>query len=150
MFYKSIYDIPVFNWFKCIDSKEYKYCLININDYKESINDKCIETFSNLYTEYIDTFGISQTLTDIIETQNEILLMKIEKAINEDKTLDTFITLKELELKDKLNVKQTKTNTAKVAIEKYLGLRINEKEVTVKEYYDYLEAIKEDNGRATN
>lgn len=142
--------MPVFNWFKCLDSKEYKHCLVNINDYKESINDSCIEAFSNLYAEYIDTFGISQTLTDIIETQNEILLMKIEKAINEDKTLDTFITLKELELKDKLNVKQTKTNTAKVAIEKYLGFRINEKEVTVKEYYDYLEAIKEDNGRATN
>ena len=71
-------------------------------------------------------------------------------VLSDDKAIKTFIELKELELADKLNVKQSKTNTAKVAIEKYLGFRINEKEVTVKEYYDYLQAIKEDNGRATD
>jgi len=78
------------------------------------------------------------------------LLMKIEKALTNDNTIESFIKLKELELADKLNVKQSKVNTSKVAIEKYLGFRLNEKEVSVKEYYDYLEAIKLDNGRTTD
>ena len=110
----------------------------------------CQIKFSELYDEYIDTFGISQQLNDILSLQNEILVLKIDLTLTKDNGIKTFIELKELELADKLNVKQSKTNTAKVAIEKYLGFRINEKEVTVKEYYDYLQAIKEDNGRSTD
>lgn len=145
--YDSIDEMPIYNWFKCVELKDYSYCA---KDRLKADLEACQIKFSELYAEYIDTFGISQQLSDIISLQNEILVLKIDMVLSDDKAIKTFIELKELELADKLNVKQSKTNTAKVAIEKYLGFRINEKEVTVKEYYDYLQAIKEDNGRATD
>ena len=145
--YESIDEMPIYNWFKCVELKDYSYCA---KDRVKADLEACQIKFSELYAEYIDTFGISQQLNDILSLQNEILVLKIDLTLTKDNGIKTFIELKELELADKLNVKQSKTNTAKVAIEKYLGFRINEKEVTVKEYYDYLQAIKEDNGRATD
>ena len=145
--YNSIDEMPIYNWFKCVELKDYSYCA---KDKSKADLEACQIKFSELYAEYIDTFGISQQLNDILSLQNEILVLKIDLTLTKDNGIKTFIELKELELADKLNVKQSKTNTAKVAIEKYLGFRINEKEVTVKEYYDYLQAIKEDNGRATD
>ena len=145
--YTSIDEMPIYNWFKCVELKDYSYCA---KDRLKADLEACQIKFSELYAEYVDTFGISQQLQDILGLQNEILVLKIDMVLTNDKTIRTFIELKELELKDKLNVKQSKTNTAKVAIEKYLGFRLNENEVTVKEYYDYLQAIKEDNGGATD
>jgi hypothetical protein len=145
--YESIDEMPIYNWFKCVELKDYSYCA---KDKNKSDLEACQIRFSELYAEYIDTFGISQQLNDILSLQNEILVLKIDLTLTKDNGIKTFIELKELELADKLNIKQSKTNTAKVAIEKYLGFRINEKEVTVKEYYDYLQAIKEDNGRSTD
>lgn len=144
-FYTSIDELPIYNWFKCIDKKEYTY-VVKLGN---ATDDECKEQFSKLYEEYIDTFGISQQLQGIIEKQNEILVLKIDKVLTEDRTLQFFIDMKELELKDLMEVKQTGINKNKVLIEKYLGFRLNEKEVTVKEYYEYLEALKE-NGRSTD
>ena len=145
--YESIDEMPIYNWFKCVELKDYSYCA---KDRVKCDLEACQIAFSELYAEYVDTFGISQQLQDILGLQNEIDILKIDMVLTNDRGYLTFIELKELELADKLNVKQSKTNTAKVAIEKYLGFRLNEKEVTVKEYYEYLQAIKEDNGRATD
>lgn len=145
-YYLTIDEMPIYNWFKCIDYKDYTFVS---KDKKECDINECEAIFGDLYLQFIDTFGISEQLTDIIGIQNEILSLKIDLVLTNDKSIESFIELKELELKDKLNVKQTKTNLIKVSIEKFLGFRINEKEVTVVEYYNYLEALKE-NGRATN
>ena len=144
--YNSIEEMPVYNWFKCIDLKDYSYCAIDKNDIDL---EKCKEAFSNLYNEFLDTFGINESLKQVIELQNEITILKIDKVLTENNSLQTFIELKQIELNELLTVKSEKTKTYKVEIEKFLGFRLNEKEVTVKEYYEYLEAIK-DNGRATD
>lgn len=146
--YESIEDMPVYNWFKCVENKDYKYCLVDIKKYKDAYLLKCTECFSKLYAEYIDTFGISKQLEDILNIQNQIAVYKINIALGK-KSDKTFLSIKETELKEKLEAKQVKTNTTKVIIEKYLGFRLNEKEVTVKDYYNYLEVIKE-NGRTTD
>lgn len=148
--YDNIENFPIYNWFKCIELKDYTYCLTNrIECNTEQLN-KCKESFGAMYSQYLDAFGISDSLNEIINLQNQILVLKIDKALTGDKFFETLIELKEIELKDRLNVKQTKTVSDKVAIEKYLGFRINEKEISVKEYYEYINALKLDNGRATN
>lgn len=144
--YTSIDDMPVYNWFKCIDLKDYSYCAIDKTDLDF---EKCKECFSDLYNEFLDVFGVNEHLKNVFELQNQITLLKIDKALYKDESLQTFIELKEIELNELLAVKSEKTKTYKVEIEKYLGFRLNEKEVAVKEYYEYLEALK-DNGRATD
>lgn len=141
--YTDIADFPIFNWFKCIDTKDYSYAMINRKECNAHQLNECMEAFSDLYCQYVDMFGISEHLQEIINLQNQILVHKIDMALTNDRSINMFIKIKEIELNDLLNVKQSKVNTSKIAIEKYLGFRLNEKEVTVKEYYEYLEAIKE-------
>ncbi len=150
MHYTSIDDFPIFNWFKCIDLKDYTFTLLNRKECTDSELLACEAMFSELYSQYIDAFGISNHLLDIIDLQNEIMLLKIDMVLENDKSKQTFITLKELELKDKLAKKEEKTNTHKLAIEKQLGFRLNFKEVSVSEYYNYLNDLKDSNGRATD
>lgn len=142
--YDSIDDMPIFNWFKCVEKSEYKYCLKS-GEYDEVI---CKEQFGLLYGQFIDKYGINENLAEIIRLQNKILVHKINLVVNEDRSELTFIEIAQIELDNLLNIKESKSNTAKVAIEKYLGCQINTKQTSVVEYYDYIEAIKQDkNGR---
>jgi len=143
--YTTIDEFPVYNWFKCIENKEYKYTLIDVNKYTDKQKNKCEDAFNTLYCEFIDTFGISRELGDIVAIQKQILVLEIDIALGK-KSAKTFLNIKKLELEEKLNVEKPKTNTHKVAIEKYLGFRLNLKETTVTEYYNYLEALKQSNG----
>lgn len=140
--YTTIEDLPAYNWFKCVENKEYKYTLVDEKKYKDELKDECEIAFNNLYCEFIDTFGISKELGDILALQNQILVLEIDLSLGK-KTAKTFLNIKKLELEEKLNVEKPKTNLHKVAIEKYLGFRLNLKEVTTLEYYNYLEALKQ-------
>lgn len=145
--YDDIEEMPVFNWFKCIDGKHEYAC----KDHKKAKDlNKCQEAFSALYMQYIDTYGISDQLMEILDLQNQISVHKIDIALTGDRSINMHIKIKEIELAKLTEVKQTKVDTAKVVIEKYLGRRLDTKETTVKEYYDYLEVIKQENGRATD
>ncbi|MES2382472.1 MAG: hypothetical protein V4538_15600 [Bacteroidota bacterium] len=148
--YTDISDFPIFNWFKCIDLKDYTYCLVKQKECNDKQTNECMEAFGNMYAQYIDTFGISENLRDILELQNQILVHKVDMTLTNDRSHQMFISIKELDLAKLMVVKETKGNTAKVAIEKYLGFKINERTTSVKEYYEYLQAIKEDNGRETD
>ena len=145
--YNSIDEMPIYNWFKCVELKDYSYCA---KDRLKADLEACQIKFSELYSEYIDTFGISQQLNDILSLQNEILVLKIDMVLSEDKAIKTFIELKELELADKLNVKQSKHSDSIILIEKYRRFEVDEHKLSVLKYYNYLQAIKEDNGRATD
>lgn len=143
-FYTSIDEMPIFNWFKCVENAEYSWCLQKRKELNESEAEKCKAVFDSLYAQFIDRFGINETLKEIIALQNGILVHKIDLALTGDRTNKMFISIKQLELNKLLSVKQTKTNTSKIAIEKYLGCQIDTKKTTVTEYYDYLETIKQE------
>lgn len=139
-FYTKIEDFPAYNWFKCIENKEYKYTLIDVNKYTDKQKNKCEDAFNTLYCEFIDIFGISRELGDIVSIQKQILVLEIDIALGK-KSAKTFLNIKKLELDEKLNIEKPKTGSHKIAIEKYLGFRLNLKEVSVLEYYNYLNAL---------
>lgn len=148
--YNDISDFPIYNWFKCIDTKDYSYCMVNRKECNKDQLNECELAFSDMYSQYLDTFGVSDDLQAILRLQNQITIHKIDYVLTGDATHETFIDIKEIELAKLMEVKEVKGNSAKVAIEKYLGFRINEKEVSVKEYYEYINVLKAENGRETD
>jgi hypothetical protein len=144
--YTTIDDLPAFNWFKCIESKDYSYCMVNRKECSKNDLLKCEEAFGIMYAEYVDVFGISDPLNDIIALQNELLVLKIDKALTKDNFYNTLIEMKQIEIDAKLKNQPSKNNTHKIAIEKYLGIRVDMKAISVREYYEYLEELKKDNG----
>lgn len=148
--YKDISDFPIYNWFKCIDTKDYSWCMIERKQCDKAQLNECELAFSDMYSQYLDTFGVSDDLQAILRLQNQITIHKIDYVLTGDATHEVFIDIKEIELAKLMEVKEVKGNSAKVAIEKYLGFRINEKEVSVKEYYEYINVLKAENGRETD
>jgi hypothetical protein len=141
-FYKTIEDMPVYNWNKIIEKQLYQYVLIDLKEHKEENELEYKQQFEVLYNEFLDTFGINDHLKSIIELQNEIVLYKIDIALTGDKSLTALQQLAEQKLQKKIEVKKTSTNLVKVHIEKFMGFRIDEKQVTVYEYYNYLKALE--------
>lgn len=146
--YESIEDFPVYNWFKCIETKDYSWCLVEKIEVKEDELYKLAICFENLYFQFLDRFGISDELNDILDIQNQIKVLEIDLKLGK-KTAKIFLNIKKLELEDKLQSDKPKNTTHKVAIEKYLGFKIDLKSTSVLEYYEYLEDFK-NNGRATD
>jgi hypothetical protein len=140
MYYTTIEDLPVYNWNKIIEEQKYNYILLNPLQKDYNVN-KCKNQFALIYEEFIDVFGINEQLRGIIELQNEITIHKIDIALGE-KSLEALLKLTETKLKKKLEKKESKGNLTKVYIEKFLGFRLNEKEVTVYEYYNYIKALE--------
>jgi len=102
-----------------------------------------------LYSEYIDVFGISDSYVKVLELKARIAELRIDKAITEDSFIQNFINMAEMDLKDLYSqTNKTNTNEVKVHLEKYLGFRLNEKEVSVKEYYTYLNVMSTDSKAA--
>lgn len=144
--YNDIADMPIFNWFKCIDLRDYSYVLVERKEVKGDELLKCELAFSELYAQFLDTFGISDNLQAILRLQNQILVHKIDLALTGDATNEVFIDIKQIELQKLMEVKEVKGNSAKVAIEKMLGFAINERTVSVKSYYEYINELKKENG----
>lgn len=120
--------------------------MVKPSAFTEKILGQCMAAFKKVYANYLDEFGVSDQLQDIIVKENEIMVLKIDLSLTGDQFLNTMIQIREAELTELKKINTTKTNTAKIAIEKWLGFRINEREVTVREYYDYLNTIQS-NGR---
>lgn len=148
--YTDISDFPIYNWFKCIDTKDYSWCMVERKECDKKELQECELAFSDMYAQYLDTFGVSDELQAILRLQSQITVHKIDYVLTGDATHEVFIDIKEIELAKLMEVKEVKGNSAKVAIEKYLGFRLNEKEVSVKEYYEYINVLKAENGRATD
>lgn len=142
-FYDSIDDMPIYNWFKCIEKQDYKYTLIE----GEVEPELCKNQFDILYSQFIDEFGINDNLREIIRVQNKILVHKINMALTGDKGLLTFIEIDELELKNLLADNGVKTGSTTIMIEKEMGFAINEHQTSVTKYYTYLKEIKANAGR---
>ena len=143
--YNDIADFPIYNWFKCIDTKDYIYCMIERKECDKAQLNECELAFSDMYSQYLDTFGVSDELQAILRIQNQITIHKIDYVLTGDATHETFIDIKEIELAKLMEVKEVKGNSAKVAIEKMLGFAINERTVSVKSYYEYINELKKEN-----
>lgn len=140
-FYTSIDEIPIYNWNRILEKSEYNF-VSKSGKIKDEYKAK--EAFKVLYNEYIDTFGINSYLSDLIELQNEIVVLKIDIALGE-KHKKAILELTEFKLKKKLEKKVASNEDATIHIEKFMGFAIDEHKTSVKKYYNYLKALE--NGR---
>lgn len=143
--YNSIEEIPIFNWWKISDG-ETNYIQKFIKEIVPlEIKVKRIE---KLQQEYFDTFGVSDEFANFFESKKELLDMECELHITGDKFLRTKINLLKKKLKSENDYQRKGNNyTVKAYLDKYMGVRLDPKEVSVKEYYTYLDLMKKEHGK---
>ena len=138
-YYNNIDDLPAWNYIKICETSQPKYLI-----QKKGLvpNAKCfVENFEKIQSEIIDTFGVSDHYKQIIAIKQELCRLKIDKVVNNESYLETFIDIKNDELTALEQQKGTSVNEIKVYLEKFLGFKINLKEISTMEYFNYLKQL---------
>lgn len=136
--YTDLNELTAFNWFRCIKTQDLTYLLVDRT--KEADNDELQKVFKELNAQLIDELGISD---DYLEYLHRLRALNIAKATwlisqnNYDFTMMEVARLSFEQLEKKSSVKSNQY-ADKIKAERILGFRIDLKEVSVIEYYNYL------------
>jgi len=138
-YYKSIEDLPIWNWWKIHEERDFKYLLCE----KKRLTGHAEDVFDKLYSDFIRTFGISDSYKKYLDKITEIGIAEIDMTLTGDLSMETFIDIMRVELKDITDVSGggTYMDTA-IAVEKNMGFKLNVKEISVFEYYSYIKSLE--------
>jgi len=94
-----------------------------------------------LYDQYIKKYGLSKLYKKLLALMREKALMECTFVETRDRFKLTLIEVKEVELKSALenNGQGMSIDQALVHLSKWIGYRLNPKEITVVEYFNILE-----------
>lgn len=144
-YYKSIEEMPIFNWLKVQEKNDLRYVLKKYRDATKGELGQLQVAVQLMKNEYIDTFGISEEYKKLLVLDDQIRILEIEYVTTGDRSKLTMIEYKSRQLK--ANIKtgvKADSGTVKIYVSKYMGFQVNFKEMSVKEFYSILrEVVKE-------
>ena len=131
-YYSSIDDIILFNWWE-VQKGNHEYCRIDLAVGTKKQDEIAWEKIND---SYLAEFGLSNDMLQIIELRKRIALLECDLVIEDNTFLRNEIRRLTKELSDILT-KEGKTDRDGfiVHLEKWLGFRINEKEITARKFY---------------
>lgn len=96
MVYESIYECPILNYQRVIETGDFRHLLIKYN--KDHIGD-LRPAFEKLNGQIIDEFELPELNRLIFQKEKQIVKLKSKYILTEDESLETSIQLAEIELK---------------------------------------------------
>jgi transcriptional regulator CtsR len=140
-YYKSIEDLPVYNWWKIHEENDFKWLLSNPN---KKVNRYADKIFKSIKSQFVDEFGIDKRYAKYLDALVKKTLLEIKMVKTKDKSSKIFIDLLETEIIDFLTEDEKKSVSDKgfSIVSKYVGGSIKIKEITVWEFYHHIKAIE--------
>lgn len=144
--YKSIDELPIYNWWKVHKDNSLLWLLHDPKQHISGVQEQQLtEVWASIYKEFINTFGISKAFREVLNVKREIQIYKYRMYLEKDETLQIFIDIAQDKLEELLKSGgKSEVNKEKVYVEKYLGRHVDDKTITVKEYYTYLKVLEEE------
>lgn len=140
-YYDTIQELPLINWWKFNESKDYKYFLKEYSDVSATKLLELETIYTKLMDEYTSEFGINEHLLLVLEKQIDIAKLKADFMLGEAANI-TLIEVAEIELTALVRgVNGMGFHEVKAILEKQMGFRIDPKVTTVMEYYSYIKLI---------
>ena len=141
--FDSIDNLPMYNWKQIHDTNELKWLFV---DKVKCENTQELETiWAAIYDEYLREFGLSNEYKDILKAKRKIAELQADYIVKEDRILLNYINIEQNALESMYDTtkKGSSFRDSLVHLEKMQGIKINTKEITVADYYNYLRSIKE-------
>lgn len=140
--------MPIWNWEMLSKLNDLSYMLIT-DDYSKINGVNFIELrkiYNELEATYLTEFMLKSDYFEIINLQKEAIGLRIDAILTGDKTLNVHATLSEKEI-DLLseNKKSLNLNESIAILEKYLGFPLDEKKLSVKKYFTYIDMLIKEN-----
>lgn len=136
--FSDLHDLPAFNWFRATQTKDFSWLLI---DRTQDFDQKELEeVFKKLNNQLIDEFGVSDSYLNYLHQLRAYNIAKAKWLITQNNFDQTIMMVTEQQLKESTKSFGGNPNkfSEKINAERILGFRINMKEVSVVEYYNYL------------
>lgn len=147
-FYRSIKEISLYNWVQ-ICNGNVEFILKDTNDISLIKNqDELDNAWNDLYDDFLKERGISRYNLNLYREMKQLAILECDYVITSDAFKLTQIEIQ----KEKINLLKKSNNgisTEKslIYLSKWLGFRVNWKEISVNEYYlmldEYGKANKE-------
>ena len=124
--------MPLYNWDKCL-SGELKF--VRKGTIGNDKNDN--ENWIKIYDQYLVEFGLNKMHKKVLNALKEKALFECDYVITGDKFKLTLIEMSESKLKQMIEVNKVGVTTEQtmIYVSKWIGYRINPREITVKEYF---------------
>jgi len=150
-YYKSIDEIPLFNWCKCANG-EYQYILKS--EIEENNIEECKSVFESIYEQYIEQRGIDVELMKLMKLVQKKGILMCDRVITGDKFLNTKINLLDLEIekikeKHKQNDNQNIEDTL-ATLSKHFGYFIDWKVCTKLQFDALIKRYSNDHKNTEN
>jgi hypothetical protein len=103
-------------------------------------NEDDLKAWEKLHDQYIEKYGLSKLYKKLLSLMKEKALLECTFVITRDRFKLTQIELKEVELKSAIanNSNGMTIEEALVYLSKWIGYRLNPKEISVVEYFNIL------------
>jgi len=146
--YKTIYDLPVWNFDMINKTGKFFYLYKDENKHNDENNDKHLELiWEDLYDEFIKKFGVSEEFKKYINLKVQEMEILYDVYIKDEKWKMPFAIIKNREAEEIFSSTSNNGSSIYAIVSKYMGFRVVPKEVTVNEFYEYLNLAKNDNSR---
>jgi len=141
--YTSINDMPIFNFDMICKSGDTSYLF---KDGKKQDNVDDVELWSNIYNEFLDFFGLSKEFKKYLKLKAKATRLYMDAMCSGKKHLITFAKLYDSQADKSISdIEGGDLAITSAGLSKFFGFRINPMEVTVKEYYAYINQAKNEN-----
>lgn len=142
--YKTLEEIPVYNWFKIHETNDISYMLTNgPKKVNKQFRIVLLLAFQKMRDEFIDVFGLSDRTKELMKLKAQLQVRKIDLALTQDRIHKTFINVLEKQIKEiEGDVNKTVDFWAdKVHVDKFMHQRINLKDISAREYFSILKEM---------
>lgn len=141
--YTSIDDLPQYNWRMISEKNDLSFLLINKHQKFDKV--KIGKVFEQIKDEYIDTFGINENYKKILELKKNIACLELEMAATGERFIKNHIKIATIELNSLLKATdKSKPYETTVRLSKHMGFAINERTISVREYAEMVEVMRND------
>jgi len=143
--YKSLDEIPAFNFLNFLDNPELKLLFHDSPDEipTESIVD-ALDSWNIIFQQYLNYVGLGEKTIMIMNQEDKIIRLKIDLLTKGKKHLAAVIAMEQKKLDElkKGTIEKDTIYQETALISKYMGFNINLKKISAKEYFSFVKIMK--------
>lgn len=144
--YRSIDELPIKIWFDIHKTGDYATLMKVLIPLSEKVALQLATIWNKIYDEYITRYGLTDEFLSELRSEIELANLQAEYVITGKRYYKTLIKIEQEKkrllgegLKEPIEIESI---LAKMS--KYYGFKLSSKELTVAEYYSYINNVIED------
>lgn len=142
-YYNTIDELPIKVWFHVHKTGDLKKLLIDNVQFTVALFDKLADSWESMFDQWMSQFGLSDEYMASLRQRKLLANYQAELIITGKPHFKTLIMVEQEKMKMDSNDDMTEMPLEKTLakISKYYGFKLDSRNLTVSQYYSYIENI---------